>query len=232
MSRRHPIVPFDPDLFAPFFGAKISELKTELLQGGACNSNYLVQQHHGTRYVCRIHSRGNPAQEKYVADLARNVVPCPDYLWANDRVSVQSFIEGEHFQPTASLVRDAGHIIARLSKIRLSRSGVICEDGTIRKFEGWPSFAEGLRNQLRQESIRNYLDDATVASLSNLITRTRAIWEDFEACHSLVHGDFNSGNLLVMNDAITGVLDWEFAHSGCFYMDVGNLTRHLDACWQ
>ena len=30
----------------------------------------------------------------------------------------------------------------------------------------------------------------------------------------LVHGDFRIGNLLVANEGITGVIDWEFAHAG------------------
>jgi aminoglycoside phosphotransferase (APT) family kinase protein len=43
----------------------------------------------------------------------------------------------------------------------------------------------------------------------------------------LVHGDFNTKNLLV--DPVTwelaGVLDWEFAHAGSPFADLGNLTR-------
>lgn len=43
----------------------------------------------------------------------------------------------------------------------------------------------------------------------------------------LAHSDFNPKNLLVDPDSgrITGVLDWEFAHAGSPYTDLGNLTR-------
>jgi len=43
----------------------------------------------------------------------------------------------------------------------------------------------------------------------------------------LVHSDFNAKNLLVdpVTGHITGVLDWEFAHAGSPYTDLGNLTR-------
>lgn len=42
-----------------------------------------------------------------------------------------------------------------------------------------------------------------------------------------VHGDLNPKNVLVDPDrlVVTGVLDWEFAHSGSPYTDVGNLLR-------
>jgi aminoglycoside phosphotransferase (APT) family kinase protein len=44
---------------------------------------------------------------------------------------------------------------------------------------------------------------------------------------ALTHGDFNAKNLLVDPDTweLTGLLDWEFAHAGSSYADIGNLTR-------
>jgi aminoglycoside phosphotransferase (APT) family kinase protein len=44
---------------------------------------------------------------------------------------------------------------------------------------------------------------------------------------TLVHSDFNSKNLLVDPNTweLTGLLDWEFAHAGSPYADIGNLTR-------
>ena len=45
--------------------------------------------------------------------------------------------------------------------------------------------------------------------------------------HVLVHSDFNPKNLLVdpVSLKVTGVLDWEFAHAGSPYADLGNVTR-------
>jgi aminoglycoside phosphotransferase (APT) family kinase protein len=43
----------------------------------------------------------------------------------------------------------------------------------------------------------------------------------------LVHSDFNPKNLLVdpATARITGLIDWEFAHAGSAYADLGNLFR-------
>lgn len=43
----------------------------------------------------------------------------------------------------------------------------------------------------------------------------------------LVHSDFNPKNLLVdpASGEITGLVDWEFAHAGSPYADLGNLLR-------
>jgi Ser/Thr protein kinase RdoA (MazF antagonist) len=49
--------------------------------------------------------------------------------------------------------------------------------------------------------------------------------EEQRAC--LVHSDLNPKNLLVEPDtlSVTGVLDWEFAHAGHPFTDLGNLLR-------
>lgn len=46
----------------------------------------------------------------------------------------------------------------------------------------------------------------------------------------LVHSDFNPKNLLVdpATARITGLIDWEFAHAGSPYTDLGNLFRFCD----
>jgi aminoglycoside phosphotransferase (APT) family kinase protein len=54
------------------------------------------------------------------------------------------------------------------------------------------------------------------------------LWSDGELPRPvLAHSDFNAKNLLVDPDTweLTGVLDWEFAHAGSCYADIGNLTR-------
>lgn len=56
-----------------------------------------------------------------------------------------------------------------------------------------------------------------------------AAWPALARAARLVHGDFGPTNLLVRAEragwAVTGVLDWEFAHAGHPAMDVGNLLR-------
>jgi aminoglycoside phosphotransferase (APT) family kinase protein len=46
----------------------------------------------------------------------------------------------------------------------------------------------------------------------------------------MVHSDFNPKNLLVdpATARITGLIDWEFAHAGSPYTDLGNLFRFCD----
>ena len=59
------------------------------------------------------------------------------------------------------------------------------------------------------------------------------VWLDANApparALSLVHGDFRTGNYLVDDGRLTGILDWEFAHWGDGDEDIGWLTAR---CWR
>jgi len=57
------------------------------------------------------------------------------------------------------------------------------------------------------------------------IERQRGTFGDPFSIH-LTHGDFNPSNLLFSEDGrIAAVLDWEFAHAGKLWQDLGNLLR-------
>jgi len=231
-DRRFPILDFDANHFSGFFGNQADDLEVRLLSGGACNSNYLVRTPKGERFVCRIHARGNPHVEKFVVGLLDDSIPTPECLWIGDEVSVMTFIEGAHFQPTSNLVQEAGRIIGRLNQISLSQFGQISPDGKVTSFDDWESFEAGLLGHLDKTSVRNYLEIDSIDALRTLLKKHRELLQSFDACHNLVHSDFRPDNILTANDSIVGVLDWEFAHSGCSYMDIGNILRHIPSKWE
>lgn len=230
MDRRFPIVEFDARKFSSFFGEETKLLQAQLLSGGACNSNYLVETEK-EKFVCRIYNRGNPQLESAIQEFTRDLIPTPKYMWVGDGVSVLSYIEGQHFEPTKNLVREAGRMIGRLSKITFSRSGELKPDGTVVAFEGWSSYREGLLAFLDRPTVTEYLSEGTIMELRDLIDGQSELLDSFEGCHNLVHGDFRPDNILVSGDSIVGILDWEFTHSGCSYMDIGNLMRHINPRW-
>lgn len=227
MDRRFPVSPFDPQRFEPFFGKEARELEVELLSGGACNSNYLVTRKNGDRCVCRVHSRGTPTAERYITRLAGEFVPAVEYLWVGDGVSVMGYIDGDHFRPTPQLLRHAGRLIATMANIEFDRAGDIKSDGRVAAFEGWDSCERGLLAMLADDNVADLLSGETRERLEAIIRANRAMLERFDRSRNLVHGDFRPDNILVRGDSIVGLLDWEFAHSGSSFMDIGNLLRHF-----
>ncbi|MDF1811500.1 MAG: aminoglycoside phosphotransferase family protein [Verrucomicrobiales bacterium] len=232
MDRRFPIVEFEANRFRPFFGFEADHLEVTLLSGGACNSNYLVRTREREGFVCRIHSRGNAAIEKSITESVKDIIPVPEYLWIGKGVSVLTYINGRDFSPTRNLIREAGRIIGKMSQIPFPRSGKFTVDNGIADFEGWKSFKIGILNLLANASVEAHLTNETIAKLRRLLDNYCHLLDYFDHCRNLTHGDFGPGNILVSNDTIVGVLDWEFSHSGCSYMDIGNLLRHLSSEWE
>lgn len=201
------------------------------MTGGACNSNYLVETSKNEKFVCRIHKRGNPQAERKITQGLKGIIPVPATLWESEDLSVIAYIEGRHFTPSKPLVREAGRIIGRLRRISFERSGEITPTGEVVGFKGWVSYKKGMLSLLHTEAVNSYLDEELISKLEGILDQQTSILESFDRCHNLVHGDFSSDNILIEEERIVGVIDWEFAHSGSSYMDIGNFLRHLPEKW-
>ena len=197
MDRRFPIRKFQPENFAPFFGEKTDQLRVELLTGGACNSNYLVETPDGDRFVCRIHLRGSPEAEQHITQLAKDIAPCPEYLWVGDGVSVQNYIDGQHFEPTEERMQNAGRIIGQLAQLKFDQTGIIGLDETITPFEGWTTITDGLNQLLENPKVQVYLSAKLRKDVAALLKKEALRLSEFDAYHNLVHGDFRPDNLLI-----------------------------------
>ena len=231
MDRRFPVEKFEADLFSEFFGKEVNSLTATLFTGGACNSNYIVETSRKEKFVCRIHKRGNSKTEKKITERLKSIIPVPEYLWESEGYSVIEYIEGVHFAPTPNLVREAGRIIGQLSKIKYQHSGKITPTGEITHFEGWESCQTGMLSLLHYEAIRDHLSTEVISTIEKLLQQNLSILESFDRSHNLVHGDFRPDIILITEDKIVGVIDWEFTHSGSSYMDIGNLMRHIPESW-
>jgi aminoglycoside phosphotransferase (APT) family kinase protein len=67
-------------------------------------------------------------------------------------------------------------------------------------------------------------------SMEGVLDRAEELAADGVDRVCLVHSDFNPKNLLVDPDSaeITGLIDWEFAHAGSPYSDLGNVLRFCE----
>ncbi|RLV49518.1 aminoglycoside phosphotransferase family protein [Nocardioides mangrovicus] len=68
--------------------------------------------------------------------------------------------------------------------------------------------------------------EADLSALGEVLTDAQALLDTVSRT-CLVHGDVNAENVLVDPDTleVTGLVDWEFAHAGSPYADLGNLLR-------
>jgi aminoglycoside phosphotransferase (APT) family kinase protein len=197
----------------------------------------------GERSVVRIYPPGlrpdeAPEIDAAVLRLVRGLVPVPDVLEARRAVTaadrpgllVTSFLPGERGDLVLPDLDDAraavlgdriGHLLADLSGMpTLAMGPFVAADLSIGDFgvaDGLPGFVAVNAGELGPAIMEGLPDVAERAqSLLDEVTRT-----------CLVHSDFNPKNLLVdpATLRVTGLLDWEFAHSGHPFTDLGNVLR-------
>jgi Ser/Thr protein kinase RdoA (MazF antagonist) len=199
--------------------------------------------------VVRIYPPGHRADDAPEIDaavlrLVRGLLPVPEVLEvrrgtaAADRpgVLVTSLLPGRRADlvlPTLDrtgrheLGRRLGGLAADLAGMPTVRAGAFVDsDLTIGPFgpdgAGLPELVEDHADRLTA----NGWSAEELARLGAVARDAQALL-DAVGRTSLVHSDLNPKNLLVDPGTllVTGVLDWEFAHSGHPFTDLGNLLR-------
>jgi len=208
-----------------------------LLDEGKVNSNFRVETptgpvvlrlHHGADHVIDI--------EESLARRLSGLIKAPALIGRGPRFLVYEWRPGLSLERAlaskANLPYDRiGHDLAGVRKflntVTFPSAGFFASDLSIGY--PWSSAIDGLWSYLR-----------TLFTQANapreFVDRMQRIADDAESRllgvagpPVLVHGDFKASNVLVDESGLTAVLDWEFAHSGTWLSDVGQMLRHLDS---
>lgn len=220
------------------------------LEGGWSGETFVAEAA-GERSVVRIYAgqshRGNNAHEVDAAllRLVRGLVPVSEVLEVRradpaadlPALLVTSFLPGVRADlllpelddlGLAVLGARLGRILADLAGMPMLRAGPFVDgDLTIGSFakdgqsiDGLPAFVA-----LHEDALAHW-SQAELEGLREVAVDAQALL-DTVGRFCLVHSDVNPKNLLVDPDTleVTGLLDWEFAHAGNPYTDLGNLLR-------
>jgi len=215
------------------------------LDGGWSGETFLAEAG-GERTVVRIYA--DPRHPEHAAEitasllrLVRGLLPVPqvkEVRRANAAASTPALlvtellpgVRGDLLLPTldeAGLRRAgaaAGEVAAVLAGMPTLRGGMFVDgELTIEPFDlDLPGWVERNREPLERQD----WSVGELERLSALASRAQARLDAVDRT-CLVHSDLNPKNLLLDPEtlAVTGVLDWEFAHSGHPFTDLGNLLR-------
>lgn len=220
------------------------------LAGGHSGETFLAEVA-GERSVVRIYAgrgagRGENAAEvdAAVLRLVRGLLPVPEVLEVRradvsagtPALLVTSWLAGTRLDEllpeiddelAATIGHHLGMVVARLAQMPMLTAGVFL-DGELRVAPMPPELAD-LPSWVETRSAGTALGEwaeAGRAALGDLADRAQEILDLTDrAC--LVHSDFNPKNVLVdpSTGEVTGLLDWEFAHAGSPFTDLGNLLR-------
>lgn len=211
------------------------------LAGGWSGETFMAEAG-GERSVVRIYGRTGrpdvaPEIDAAVLALVRGLVPVPDVLEVRPGDTLQgdpgllvtSWLSGERGDLVLDRAGDddlerfgraMGHVAGTLAGMPMLRPGPFIDaDLRIGDFPDG-GLAEWVDTRLTSWSAteRARLVEVVKPAQDRLDTVSRTC---------LVHSDLNPKNVLLdpVTREITGVLDWEFAHAGHPWTDVGNLLR-------
>ena len=181
--------------------------------------------------------------DRAVVDLAllrlvRGLLPVPRVLDAKTQASAdgppyvllerlpgingQMFVEGADEGLRRHFGEQLGGLLVRLGGMPFLRWGDLA--GADLAVVPFPP--ADLHQWYEQYADRLALDSGQAARLAGVLDQADDLAAETDRV-CLVHSDFNPKNLLVdpATGDVTGLIDWEFAHAGSPYADLGNLLR-------
>jgi aminoglycoside phosphotransferase (APT) family kinase protein len=223
----------------------------EPLTGGLRNSSFKVSIEARSRpIVLRFYDKDPSVCRKEVGLLrrVRATVPVPEVLHAepdgldgSGPFLLLEYVEGVTFRElkhagNREALREAaysvGAVLAAIGRYKFPRPGRLGDD-----LEVVGAFVEGpapvprfLDSCLDSPSFRSRAGGELSARVQEFGWSLKERLASLDGDRSLVHGDFNSPNLVARcvdgKWRLAGVLDWEFGMSGSPLFDVGNVLRY------
>jgi aminoglycoside phosphotransferase (APT) family kinase protein len=219
------------------------------LEGGLMNRNYRIRFRDSPEaFILRFFDRDPTAcaKETAVLGLVRGKVPVPEVLHVQtdgrdefppfvvarfvDGISLRALKRRGDRQSIAEAAYDAGRVLARIAQHEFNRAGLLTSTLAIDSTAFESTTMSGLVDHFSQLPVFQRRIDAELRERVQEWARSTDERFGESPGASLVHGDFNSPNILVREEAgrwvVAAILDWEFAFAGPVWCDVGNMLRY------
>jgi aminoglycoside phosphotransferase (APT) family kinase protein len=216
----------------------------EVIAGGCANLNARLFPDKGPPLILRVYLRDSAAasRERNLAERLQGMVPVPRVLntgvYGERSFAVVECAEGVTLRDlllgragiadTAPVLREVGRLLGGLRRVTFDSPGFFDAELRVRP-DLAPDFVALAQDYAAHPSVVAALGESVLQRLARLFAEHRADLPGAEQ-PSLVHGDYDPANILVAKQdggwRVSAVLDWEFAFSGSFLWDVGNMLRY------
>ena len=218
-----------------------------LLSDGCANSNYKITFQNGRNAVIRIYQREKSAlaREVGIHKLVHAVIPVADYLYADESCAIyphpyaitqwvdgtlmRELIFSNDTDAITAVMLEAGNILSILRAMKLPYGGFFQDDMQIRPFAPEEEYEFFIMNLLQDKIVAESLGKNLLQAVQQVASQCCHLLPEINDAN-LTHADYDPANILVKEVdgqwQIAAVLDWEFAFSGSYLMDIGLMLRY------
>lgn len=222
--------------------------KLSLLSEGCANTNYKVTfKNNRPPFVIRIYMREQSALRRELAihQLVEHKIPVAKHYYSDDSCTVYDYpysliewIDGtlmrevvlsKNKQAISDCAFEAGQYLNQLRQIKFSRGGFFDENLNVQPFAEAEKYLPYILNILKEPIVVESLGNELLSNVTSLVEKNADLLMDVDNAN-LTHADYDPANIIVKNTGekwkIAAILDWEFAFSGTYLMDIGLMLRY------
>ena len=149
-----------------------------------------------------------PVPVVYGVDISRNAINMP--------YSILSKIEGKEMPLNKKVVKEAGSYLAKIHSIKMPYFGWIINKKIKPKFKSWPDFVfYDLNYKIKRTKIAKDIAD----KIRKYVRDNKSLL-DTETTPCLLHKDYHRPHIIVKNNKIKGIIDFEWAIAGHNELDI------------
>jgi len=184
------------------------------------------------------------AKETAILETIAGVVAAPRVLHSQPKATPTPFVVLEYIDgitlrelktrgdanAVSSAAYDVGRQLAALASVAIDADLMGAPDIDPALLAGPNVNARLIEHFLQSPNLRRRMADSDIDRVARFAWRREALLAPYSAERSIVHGDFNSPNILVRRHdgdwRVSAIIDWEFAFAGHAFYDVGNFLRY------
>lgn len=212
----------------------------DIFTGGKSTSNYKLNiKGLDINLVLKIYPKNNKVCEKdfTIYNKKKNTVPMPQIFYINtdhksipndycimeylDGVTLDEYVENGN-KISNELAKNLGSTLALLHKSEYEKEGLL--DSDLNLLDGLPPILKWYEYFLNGKAGER-LESTTVEQIKKFIINNKDLLLEMTDKYVLSHGDFRPENIMIKDDKIIGLIDWEFSLSAPRYFDIGQFLR-------
>ncbi|MBE6062832.1 MAG: aminoglycoside phosphotransferase family protein [Clostridium butyricum] len=214
-------------------------LNIQLLNEGCRTTNYLVSTINNKKYVLKIffHEDENYKTQIKIYEKLREYVSmqkiCSTGINSMDgrKYIIYEYVEGKTISENLragnkinkNIIRSVAHNLGKIHSIKFNIMGKLDENLQVKNKI---ISIINLYDKYINENVVMRLGNDVVNNIKAIVKENVEILENLKADPRLIHGDYQGTNIVIDDDNVSAIIDWELCMSGCPLMDIGQFFRY------